>query len=533
MQQDIRNIQAVGRWVHKARSAIVIGCVGTCGGGTLLLYRLNQLFDPHEIVAMGVTIVAVSACGRYALVKARQALRGEATPIQDFINMVRGRFANTPQATEEPAAGWVEQMASRYRPGRSSYALPVGMSESGKLVEVSMSESESHLIIQGASGYGKSYLVNQTILGAALTGLYQVVLIGKSTKDFAAVSQMNNVHPVRLRESAAADEMGVSYPEQLLGALNSAYMELCTRQRLLEDKSVSKMANIRMRDRPQSILIVIDEFSNAVLSADNSSSKLSRQLQGRVTQIAQEGRAVNMHLLLVGQRAAAVIDKRLRAQMVSIVYRTKDATESYLATGSKEINAHQLIVGDPKNGRPHQIAICDERRNRYAFVPATPASDFKRLAELDTSEVGEEPFWLHGYQSPNRTASVPSVVENQSKIDRTRRVEQTVLASVSPEVEVEIIAKTTGTGTVSTVVPSNVGNLRNWAGELFDSHEDYTDPPSRLSRDRVITIALCGLIGLSENATMRAVFNGNTKSEYRVDVKQVFSHMAEAGFNVA
>ncbi|MEM8863812.1 MAG: FtsK/SpoIIIE domain-containing protein, partial [Chloroflexota bacterium] len=376
LNADLRPIINMAR---RFKNALVVGCVGTVGGATIGIYRLRQLYDTHEIIAMGVAVIAVSACGRYALIKTKQAIHGESTPIRDFIAMVR-RLFGTPEAIEV-GDDWVDQMVRMYRPGRNLYALPIGVTESGSIVEASMMESESHLIVQGASGYGKSYLVNQIILGAALTGLYQVVLIGKSTKDFAAVSKMQNVHTVRLRETNQVDtddEMGNSYPEKLLKALNSAYMHLCTRQKLLEEKEVSSMVEIRKRDRPQSILLVIDEFSNAVLSADNMSTKLSRQLQGRVTQIAQEGRAVNMHLLLVGQRAAAVIDKRLRAQMVSIVYRTKDANESYLATGSKTVNAHELIVGDPKKGRPHQIAICDERRNRYAFVPPTPPADFHR-----------------------------------------------------------------------------------------------------------------------------------------------------------
>ena len=209
-------IDGIGQVFRQTKNILIVGCVGTIGGGAIGLYRLNQLFDTHEIIAMGAAVIAVSACGRFALVKLRKAARGSDTPVRDFIDMVRRIFTNSPQAVE--VSGWVEQMAAKYRPGRSSCALPVGVNENGAIQEVGMVGAESHLMVQGVTGTGKTVLINQIICGAALSGNYQVVLVGDSLTDHVEVEKMNNVYTVEIGEDLPiGHESGLShsYPLEL------------------------------------------------------------------------------------------------------------------------------------------------------------------------------------------------------------------------------------------------------------------------------------------------------------------------------
>ena len=269
------------------------------------------------------------------------------------------------------------------------------------------------------------------------------------------------------------------------------------------------------------------------MAADAANRSLARTIQGLTAQVAREGRKFNIHLLLVAQRATKDLSAGLRSQLVMVTYKTKDASESRYATGSDSADAHTLDEGDVERGVRPGIVIADQKQNRRLWVEITHDADFERLASMDQSPVGGQPLWLAGYCPPSRTSEPPTLAEIPPVVNRTRKENHTVPEAHLPEVDGEIITKTTGTGTAGTAIPLNVVDIRTWAGDLFDTHEDYISPPSRLTRERVINIALCGLIGLSENATMRAVFNGNKKPEYREDVKAVFSHMAGAGLNVA
>lgn len=528
-------IDGVGEMVNKTKNILVVGCVGTIGGGAVGLYRLNQLYDTHEIILMGATVMTVSICGRFALVKLREAVRGSETPISDFVNMVRSIFVNSPQIADQPE-GWVDRMAAKYRPGSSSYALPVGVNENGVIQEVRMLGAESHMMVQGVTGTGKTVLINQIICGAGLSGNYQVVLVGDSLTDHVEVEKMKNVYTVEVGEDLPiGNDSGLShsYPLELRNVLSDTVREMKRRKDLMRKKKVKKIGQIRKRDRPQSILLIIDEFQNAVMAADAADRSLSRTIQGLAAQVAREGRKFNVHLLLVAQRATKDLSAGLRSQLVMITYKTKDANESRYATGSSSADAHTLDEGDIERGLRPGIIVSDQKMNRRMWVEITHDVDFERLVSMDQTEVGEEPLWLNGYRSTGRTSERPILPDNSPVILRTRNEVETVPIPVVPEVGERKITNATGTGTPSTNIQEVVFNVRNWAGKLFDTHEDYMSPPSRLTREKVINIALCGLIGLSENATMRAVFNGNKKPEYREDVKNVFLHMVEAGLDVA
>lgn len=526
LNADLRPIISMAQ---RFKNTLVVGCVGTIGGATIGIYRLRQLYDTHEIIAMGVAVIAVSACGRYALIKTKQAMQGESTPIRDFIAIVRRLFGASEAVEIE--GDWVDQMAKTYRPGRSSYALPVGVNENGEIQEVAMSGSESHLMVQGVTGTGKTVLINQIICGAALSGLYQVVLVGDSLTDHIEVERLKNVHMVEVgHDLEEGHESGLihSYPLELVDILRDTVREMKRRKDLMREKKVKKISQIRKRDRPQSVLLIVDEFQNAVMAADTANRSLGRTIQGLTAQIAREGRKFNIHLLLVAQRATKDLSAGLRSQLVMVTYKTKDANESRYATGSGSAAAHTLDEGDiGKRIRPG-IVVADQKQNRRLWVEITHDQDFDKLSSMDTSGVGEGPHWLAGYQPPDRTEDVPQLVTMERRT-RVPVLDEIVGKPSETEDTGKIITKTTGTGTESTEKTMNVIDVRSWAEHLFETHTDYSNAPARVRRDRVIEIALCGFIGLSENATMRAVFK-HTKPEYRSDVKRVFAHMTEAGF---
>jgi hypothetical protein len=414
----------------------------------------------------------------------------------------------------------------QYKSGRRKYALPVGVDENGKLVEVPMRGSDCHLFVQGVTGFGKSVLMNQILIPAGLSGLYQISIIGRTMKDYKLMLGMNNVHSVR--HQGNPDEYG----NKLILALQSVYEEIVKRQSFLESKGKREMADVRADQRPQSILVVVDEFTNAAISlVDLNGRKAAAPLFGAATMIANEGRSVNIHLLLVGQRATSIIPLSLRSQMVNITYKTKNAEESKWATGSTGAGAENLIAGDPKKGEMSQILISGGRNNKLAFVPITSDQMLADAAKQDESAIGEEPHWLAGYQSPNRTTTPPVAPANVAImeffkpayplkiIESSPEVKDEVKAEIGAEIGAEIEAKA-ATGTA-------VESIESWAGQLFDTHTDFIDSPQWVNRQRVIKIALCKAIGLSGNETMRAVFDGRN-DRYRKCVNEIWQHMDQA-----
>ncbi len=509
-----RDIQNLG-------STVALGCLFSCGAGTLAIYKLGQYWDPEELIAMGAAIVTVSACGRYVLVQFRRRVANSMS-LTDFLALVKQYFTTPPQSAEEPF-DWVEMTTNRYHSRRRSYALPVGLNENGRFVEVPMEKQDAHLFVSGMTGSGKSVLVNQIVLSAGLSGLYQVCLVGRTMKDYSLLLGMKNVYGLTLGRQAES-----LYEDELPQVLESAYREIVRRQTFLETRQKRQMGDVRADQRPQSILLIVDEFTNAAESIGlKKGNRYMGALFSNAIRIAQEGRAVGVHLVLIGQRPTSMVPKSLRAQMVNVTYKTANSQEAFWATGSKNSGAEELAVGNHRSGEMSEIAIVGGYINEKAFVPITSDRQLAQAAAKDESRMGEEPHWLHGFRSPVRTESVPRI----QVMEATHAAYPAGTKGQSPEVGGDLVPDSAGTGTAGTKLIDPINAVSSWASELFDSHEDFAQVPKCLTRQKVVEIALCKVIGLTGNATMRAIFNGNRKQEYRDWVNMIWGHMDQA--NVA
>ena len=499
-------IKDISSAVSKAGNTIVLVGMTACGGSTIGLYKLSQYWDPAEIVAMGGAVVAISACGMYAIVQINRRIKN-AMSITEFLAMVRDYFSSAPDNTEP--FDWLTATIETYHGKRRKMSLPCGIDENGNFVEIPMERQDAHLFISGMTGSGKSVLVNQIMIAAARSGLYQVNLVGRSMKDYSLITGMKNIHTVKFGK----DDGNGAYEDELPKVLESAYSEIVSRQQFLESRGKRQLSDVRADQRPQSVLLVIDEFTNAAESIKlNNGNRYVGSLFSNAIRIAQEGRAVGVHLVLIGQRPTAMVPKSLRAQMVNITYRTANAQESFWATGSKTSDAENLIMGDHKTGTMSQISVTGGYINAKAFVPLTTDVMLSQATKDDDSRPASEPFWLHKYQSPTRLPQQPPQRNTlPTEIIESARAFSPVRAK-----------KPAGNG-----FRDHVKAIANTAKTLYETHPDFQNPPRALSLERTVKIALCSAIGLAQNETMRAVFGGQ-KGEYRSWVKLVCQHMEQA-----
>jgi S-DNA-T family DNA segregation ATPase FtsK/SpoIIIE len=227
--------------------------------------------------------------------------------------------------------------------------VPIGLDETGAVVELDLKEAAQHgmgphgLVI-GATGSGKSELLRTIVLGLALTHspeqLNFVLVDFKGGATFAGMSAMPHVSALITN---LADELVLV--DRMQDALTG---EMVRRQELLRD--TGNHASVRDYERARaagarldplpSLLVVVDEFAE-LLSARPEFLDLFMAI-GRL------GRSLGLHLLLGSQRLE---EGRLRGLESHLSYRiglrTFSAHESRALLGVPD--AYELPL-DPGSG---------------------------------------------------------------------------------------------------------------------------------------------------------------------------------------
>lgn len=505
--------------VWDSASYIASGGMALLGAGSLLVVKLEQSWDLDEIMAMGVGTAVVTVGGGYAVVRGGGWLKQELIRRGYTVTALVERWWPVAEAAEAPL-DWFGLVTQTYHPGRRKYDLPLGVDEHGRLVEIKMRGPESHLFFSGITGTGKSVLVNQFIISAAMSGLYQVVIVSLSGKDYGTVAQMKNVHLLTYADGLRPQEALNNFVQELPLVMQSFNDEVMRRQQFVERQEKREMGEVRADVRLPSVLLVVEEFTNAAeVIRQKSGRKGLAEFFGAVTVAAQYGRASNMHLALIGQRPTGQVPNNIKKQMVMTSLRVSDAQEAFWATGVKDSGAEQLAVVDPQRGRAGEVAIVGSFTRTTATVPLASDGMLGQAArhhEAETRFCGR-PTWVHGYEDPSAgqvTLTIPL---------------EAVPAS-SPEIEAHTIPDTPEAEIIEVAAhrqPQLVLSPQlvvEWITHCYEQHEDFAEPPQALSKERVIGIALCLAAEMDENPTMRAVFN-NLGSRYRGYVKLVKKHV--------
>lgn len=234
-----------------------------------------------------------------------------------------------------------DDVAALLRPGELD--IPIGVDVYGKTIIKSLEEMP-HLLVAGATGSGKSVMINVAI--KAITDMngperVRMVLIDPKRVELAQFKMLPHLlAPVIYDEVLAAKTMNwlVEEMEQRYSRLELAgYRNI----RDYNDSSVEKMSRI---------IVVIDEFADLMLQSFEMEDLakmigMSNPLTSEraIIRLAQKARAIGIHLILGTQRPSVdVVTGLIKANLPSrIAFATASAVDSKVILD--ESGAEKLI----------------------------------------------------------------------------------------------------------------------------------------------------------------------------------------------
>lgn len=175
---------------------------------------------------------------------------------------------------------------------------------------------QPHLLIGGATGSGKSVIINALIY----TALYSPPGAGAGGKEFILIDP-KRVELVDYRALPHTIEYA-SEPEEIRNALDDALQIVEDRYKIMQRQRLKKFNGSH-------IYLIIDEFAD-LMTTDK------KYIMPRIQRLAQIGRAANLHIILATQTPIAkVIPTEIKCNFDSrVALRTRSAQDSRNITGA-------------------------------------------------------------------------------------------------------------------------------------------------------------------------------------------------------
>ena len=181
-----------------------------------------------------------------------------------------------------------------FRSSRSKLAFAVGRDIAGNAVVGDIARLP-HMIIAGATGFGKSVCTNSIIMSIlyhATPEEVKLILIDPKIVEFTVYEGIPHLLiPV------------VTDPKKAAGALNWAVQEMQRRYNLFAENSVRDLGDYNaaaaqpgsgLEPMPQ-IVVIIDELADLMMTT-------SKEVEDSICRLAQKARAAGMHLIIATQR---------------------------------------------------------------------------------------------------------------------------------------------------------------------------------------------------------------------------------------
>jgi hypothetical protein len=280
----------------------------------------------------GVSMAKVAKMDRdLALALEARSLRIEA-PIPGT-NLIGVEVPSATRRTVELAESHLE---------RGTLRIPVGVDVRGELVSKDLADMP-HLLIAGATGAGKSVMLNVII--TALTQqlgpeALQLVLVDPKRVELAQFKSL----PHLLLPLVYEDEEAVATLDLMTEEMDKRYVKLeSAGVRNIEDY------NRTAADPLPKIVVIIDEFADLMMTSED------RRSERAIVRIAQKARAVGIHLILATQRPSAdVVTGLIKANIpTKIAFMTTSKVNSQVildATGAEELTGKgDMLFMDPSH----------------------------------------------------------------------------------------------------------------------------------------------------------------------------------------
>lgn len=209
-------------------------------------------------------------------------------------------------ANEEISTVWLREVleSSAFRDGRSPLTVALGKDIAGQPVVAAL-DAMPHLLVAGATGSGKSVLINaliSSLLFRAGPQLVRLLLIDPKVVELSGYNGIPHLlTPV------------VTDPKKASQALRWAVKEMERRYQLFAQSSVRDMSryNLSASERLPYIVVIIDELADLMMVAPV-------EVEESIARLAQMARAAGIHLVVATQRPSVdVITGTIKANIPS------------------------------------------------------------------------------------------------------------------------------------------------------------------------------------------------------------------------
>lgn len=235
-----------------------------------------------------------------------------------------------------------------WRKHSSPLAFALGRDIGGKATVVDL-VSMPHLLVAGATGSGKSIMVNSLLMG---------LLYRHSPADLKLIL----VDPKRV-ELKGYDDIPhllspvITEPEKCISALKWAVAEMERRYSVFADlgkRNISEYNKIKDQTHMPFIVIIIDELADLMMMAP-------QDVESLIVRIAQKARATGIHLVIATQRPSVnVITGLIKANITArVAFSTVSQVDSRTiidqAGADKLLGKGDMLFLSPTHIKPHRI----------------------------------------------------------------------------------------------------------------------------------------------------------------------------------
>lgn len=373
--------------------------------------------------------------------------------------------------------------SKEFKESRAELPITLGISTENKPIIADLCKLP-HLLIGGATGMGKSVLLNSIIVSLLCRKSPEEVkfmLIAPKMVDLGHYSKIKEQYLVKIE---GIDEDIISSPEHVITALNSLCSEMDRRYELLKktfcrsdqeynQKLEEKKLSTADGYKPMSyIIVVIDEFADLIIA-------YGKAIEYPLARLAQKGRAVGIHFIISTQQPSPqVLTGILKANFPArIAFKVQTFADSRTILDKP---GAQLLLD-----RGDMLVSNNEIRSRV------------QGAFIDDSEIEKICDWI----ARNNSDCKPYTLPNQSRHEFPALVNDN-----DPNIVFEQIGKMN--------VSSDIDNIINWNN--YHISGEIEEIKKIVRAHGIINIGVEDIISTLSTTNTNYITSGESSGEDRV-----------------
>tara|TARA_B100001250_G_scaffold261148_1_gene224946 strand:+ start:1453 stop:3723 length:2271 start_codon:yes stop_codon:yes gene_type:complete len=312
----------------------------------------------------------------------------------------------------------------------SKLTISLGKTTTGEAYVFDLSKMP-HILVAGATGAGKSVCINTmiiSILYKAKPDEVKFILVDPKKLELATYKSLEGYH---LITAPNLDEYVMTTPENAVGILDSAIVEMERRFQVFADARVRNISeyHIRKKENPDLetvpyVVVVIDELADLMLTS-------GRAIEEPITRLAQKARAVGIHLIVATQRPSVdvitgVIKSNFPARIAFQVASKVDSRTIIDQMGAEKLLGNGdmlfLLPGTASPIRLHNAFITlDEIESIMDHITSQPKPDEILLPETRKEKNNSDFILEEGQDELLKDAAILVVQNQQASVSLLQR----------------------------------------------------------------------------------------------------------------